>query len=107
MLHERLVACLPDPLRDLLHRPLECFRLPVIAVRRTVKYLGQAAGVDRILERGRSLGAERPMINGTIRIALDINNLAIFDIDVEAAANCTVRAHAMHYLCIVNTWGFL
>ena len=81
-LHERLVTGLLDALCNLLHRPVQRFDLPMIAIGCAVKHLRQTARIDSILECGCTLGAERPTINGTVGIAFDVKNLAIFDIDV-------------------------
>lgn len=79
----------------------------MITVRRAIEHLRQTARIDGGLEGGRSLGAERPTIYGTVGIALDVNHLAIFDVDIEAATNGALGADAFSYLCITNAGSFL
>ncbi len=79
----------------------------MIAVGRAIEHLRQTARIDSGLEGGRSLGAERPTIYGTVGIALDVNHLAIFDVDIEAATNGAIGADAFSYLCITNAGSFL
>src|SRR2546425_12556234 len=79
----------------------------MVAVGRTVEHLRQTAGVHRILEGSRSLGAELAMIDGTIGIALNINHFAVFDVDVEAATHCAVWADAVKKLRIANARSFV
>src|ERR1700730_12740451 len=105
-LRKSLVTRLLDALGDLLHRPVERLNLPVVAVGRAVQHLRQTAGIHRILERGRPFGAERPMIDGAVGVALDIDYPAIFDVDVKTAPYRAVGADAMHNLRIANARNF-
>jgi hypothetical protein len=46
------------------------------------------------------------MVNGTIGIAFDVDDPTILDVDIQAAANCAVRADALYYLRISNARNF-
>src|SRR5205823_6117519 len=48
-----------------------------------------------------------PMIDWAIRIALNINHLAVLDIDIQTTANCTVGTHTMKKLRIADAWSLL
>jgi len=62
--------------------------------------------VDGVLEGGCSLRTELPTVDGTVRIALDVDHLAVFDIDVLTTANRTVGANAVDYSGVTNAWAF-
>ena len=79
----------------------------MIAIGSAIEYLRQATGVDRVLERGRAFRAELAMIDRAIGIALDINDLPVLNIDIQATADSTIRADALKYLGIANAWSFL
>ena len=104
--HKRLVSGLFDALRDLLHGPFEGFHFPMIAIGCTIEYLLQTARINGILESGRPLGAQSPMVNGTIGIAFDVDDTTILDIDVQATAYRAVRADALYYFRIPSAGGF-
>ena len=78
----------------------------MIAVGRTIEYMIQTARINGILESGRPLGAQCPMIDGTIGIAFDVDDTTILDIDVQTTADRAVRADAFYYFCIPNTGSF-
>src|SRR6266702_2452156 len=95
-LHKSLIARLFDALRDLLHSPVERFDFPVVAIGCAVEDLRQAAGIDGVLERRGAFGTERAVVDGAIGIALNIDNLAVFNIDVEATAHSAIGADAVY-----------
>src|SRR5262249_14973894 len=53
-------------------------------------------GIDSELVRGRSLGAERTAVDGTIGIALDVDDRAVADRDELAATHGAVGADTGH-----------
>src|SRR5450759_2146261 len=87
----------------MLHRPCKRLRLPMVAVGCAIENLRQAAGIYRILIRGRTLWTKRSMINWAVRVALDINHLAILDIDIQTAANRAIGTYTMNHSAITNT----
>ena len=91
-LHEARVAGLLHPLGDLLHHPVERLLLPPIAACRPVHGLRPAPRVDRELVRGRALRAERALGVRRVGIALDVDDLAVLDVDKLGAAHRAVGA---------------
>src|SRR5262249_947777 len=102
-----LVPRLLHALRNLFHCPIQRLYLPVIAKRCTVKYLCEAARIDRILERCGTFGAECTWIDGTICVYLDVQYLTIFYIDIQTASDRAIGADAMHHFGIADTRRFL
>ncbi len=49
------------------------------------------------LERIRAFGAERSFIDGRMRVALNVNDLAAFGVDMLAAPDRAVRADAFRH----------
>src|SRR5262249_37835403 len=87
-----LVAGRDDPIGDHVERDVEVEILPVRAVRPAVTYLGlpQRAGHQALARR--PLGAQPAARDRTVRVALDLADLAILDVHLLAAADRTVRA---------------
>src|SRR5262249_5174613 len=92
-----LVARCFRELRNAVHRPVEGLRLvPVRRARGTIPNLGYPQGIDSELIRRSSLGTERTSVDGTFRIALDIDDFAVAHAYELAAADCAIRTHARH-----------
>src|SRR5260370_37637289 len=66
----------------------------MIAVGRAIEHLRQTARIDSGLEGGRSLGAERPTIYGTVGIALDVKHLAIFNVYIKDGKVIDIEGNA-------------
>src|ERR1700730_2970423 len=93
-LYEGLIPRFLDALRNLFHCPFQRNHLPMIAVRRPIEYLRQATRVDGVLKCRGTFRTERAVVDGTLRIALNVNDLTIHDIDVQAASYSAVRTNA-------------
>src|SRR5262249_53984613 len=87
------------PLGDLVHRPVERLGLPVIGVRSAVEDLRDAVWVHGELEGVRPLRAKGSLVDGTVGVALDIDEPAALCIDELAAADGAVRADALGDRC--------
>ena len=84
-----------DALGDLVQRPVERARLPVVGERGAVQDLGDAVRVDGELEGVGPLGAERALVDGAFGIALDVDELAALGVDELAAADGAVGTDAL------------
>ena len=89
-LDEALVAGLFHALGDLGHHPVERLLLPPVTAGRPVETLGEALVVDRELVGRRPLGAERALRVRRVGIALDVDDLAVLDVDELGAAHRAV-----------------
>src|SRR5262249_10527680 len=100
---ERRVARLLDQPGDAVHGPVERFRLvPVAGARRPVPDARDAVGVDGELVGGGPLGAERPLADRAFRVALDVDDAAVADVDELAAADGAVGADTGHFADAVD-----
>src|SRR5690606_16649268 len=63
-------------LGDHVHRGLELELLPRRRARPAVEDLREPPGLLDELARGRALGAQRPLVDGRARVALDVDELA-------------------------------
>src|SRR5699024_10225739 len=98
------VGVLPEPLagvehavRDHLERGVEVDLLPLGRVRLAVQDAGDPARVgDELLAR-RPLGAEAAAGDGAVVVALDLDDPAVLDVDVLAAADRAGGTHALDH----------
>ena len=67
----------------------------MIGVGSAVEHLGHTMGIDGELEGVGSLGAERPLVDGALGVALDVDELPAFGVDELATADGAVRAEAL------------
>src|SRR4051812_1571720 len=88
------IARLLEQMSDPVHRPVEVFLDPLGRVRGPVLDLRQPVGIDRELERGRALGAERAPIDRAVRVPLDVDDLLVLDADDLGAPDRAVGADA-------------
>src|SRR3954470_20404191 len=87
-----LLAGRDRPLGDHVHRPVELELLPLGAAGPAIAHLRQAARLlDELARRG-PLRAQRALVDGRARVALDIDELAVARVDALAAADGAVRA---------------
>ena len=84
-----------DALGDLVQRPVQRPRLPVIGVGSAVEDMGDAMRIDGELEGVGPLGAEVALADGTVRIALDVDELAALGVDELPAADGAVGTDAL------------
>src|SRR3954464_13926299 len=87
-----LLAGRDRPLGDHVHRLVELELLPLGAAGPAISHLRQAAALLDELARGGALRAERALVDGRARVALDVDQLAVARVDDLAAADGAVRA---------------
>ena len=68
--------------------------------------IGQTIGVIDQLSGPNALGAQGSMVYGTVRIAGDLCDLAVFDVDQNTAAAVTHTAMAFHNRVIAVNFHF-
>ena len=66
----------------------------MVGVGGAVQDVLDAVGVLGELEGVGAFGAERPLVDGRVRVALDVNDLAALGVDVLAAADGAAGADA-------------
>src|SRR5258708_3701297 len=98
------LARLIDTLRHAVHGPVQRFIFPLRAVRSAIFDRCPAPLIDVQLEACGTFGAEAAAIDRTVLVALNIDDLAIFDVHTLSAANRAVRAYALHHLRIFYAW---
>ena len=87
-----LLARVEHPVGDHVHRRVEVELLPLGGVRRAVAHLGQALRPgDQLLAR-RTLGAQAASRDRAVRVALDLDDLAVFDVHLLRAPDRAERA---------------
>src|SRR5699024_8704864 len=98
------VCALPEPLAgvehavgDHLERGVEVDLLPLGRVRLAVQDAGDPSRIgDELLAR-RALGAEAAAGDGTVVVALDLDDPTVLDVDVLSAADRAERADALDH----------
>src|SRR5262245_52148746 len=85
-----LVTRLFDALGNHIHGLVQGDLFPVAASRSAIQGPGATQGIDRELETCSPLGTEGPTIDGTVRVALNINDPAVLHTHEHAAAHRTV-----------------
>src|SRR5262249_61260566 len=78
---------------DAVHGPLERPLFPVVGVRRTVLHSGEPLRVDHPAEGGRPFGAQGSLVDGTARVAFDMDYRVALGIHQLRTAHGTVRAN--------------
>src|SRR5690606_34951311 len=91
-------ARLDHPVGDHVHRRVEVEALPLGAVRAAVEDPVLPCRPGGQLEGGRALRAQPPPADRRVRVALDLDDLAVLDVDVLPAADRAVRADRLHDL---------
>src|SRR5207237_3287593 len=93
----RLVARLLHALCDHLHRLLERDELPFRPARPAVEAVVDAMAAGDELEAGRSFRAQTAAGDGRILVAFDVEDAAVLDEDLLAAADGAVGTDALHH----------
>jgi hypothetical protein len=88
------VAGLLDSLGDPVHGPVERLFFPILGIGAAILDLGQPLVVDRELEGGRALGAERAAVDWAVGVPLDVDDPAVADADDLTAADGAIGADA-------------
>src|SRR5262249_42045788 len=88
------VSRLLYPLRDPVQGPVERPGLPVVGVGGTVQDLGDPVRIDGELKGVGAFGAKGTLVDGTVRVALDVDELPSLGINELAAADGAVGAEA-------------
>src|ERR1700737_3863912 len=70
--HEAGIAGVLDALRQLVEHVVPSDVLPVVGARRTIPRVFDAASAGGQLHRGRALRTEPSLVDGAVRIALDL-----------------------------------
>ena len=83
-----------DAAGDLFKCPFPALFLPLVAARGPVHGFLQPVLVARHAEHGRSLGAEGPLVDGVIRVALCADQFAVLDVGDDVAAHRAEGANA-------------
>ena len=101
------VASFFHPLRDSIHRPIERPLFPLRRIRSAIKHLRDAMRIDGQLKRVGAFGTERAFVDGTFRIAFDVDDPAAFDMNQLAAADRAIWADTGHRNGVANSRSFL
>ena len=94
LLDEVLLAGVVVALGDLLVHPLQRLLLPLLRAGRAVERLGRPQRVVGELDGRRALGAEPAQRVRRVRVALDVDDLAVLGVDQLTAADRAVRTDA-------------
>ncbi len=92
-----LIAGRKDPVDHHFHGGVQIERLPVGGVRWPIQHLVQSTLTGGQLEARRSLRAQPAPADRAVRIAFDVDDLLVADIDVLRAADRAVRTHRTHH----------
>ena len=92
---EAFLAGFLDASGDAVHGPVERFDFPVIGIRGTVQHMGFAVRIDRKLKDVGAFGAEAAFVDGAFGVAFDVDDFAVFGVDVGAAADGAIGADAV------------
>ena len=93
-----LVAGVLDAPRDLVQRPVPVLFLPCVAVGRAVQGFCQTVFAGVHGKEGRALGAQRPLVDRMIGIALGGNELAVAHVGDDLTAYRAERTDRHHFL---------
>src|SRR6202521_1013773 len=101
--HEARIAGVFDALSQLVEHVVPGDRLPVVGTRRAVQRVFDAAGAGRQLHGRRTLRTEASLVDGAVRIALDLQQLGRsvgvrFRVRDEGTADGTVGTDGMRLL---------
>src|SRR6266540_6617581 len=112
LVHEGAFARFPNAVCHHLHRPIERNLRPLSCTWRAIFYFRQAPRMREQLIRRRTLWTKIPLANGTLRIALDRDQVAVLVINQLTAADAAVRTNGarnfrvvracMHRACLVG-----
>src|SRR3981081_3187235 len=69
----------------------------MVRVRSAIHRLGNAVRIDGELERVGALWTKRPLVDGTFRIAFDIDDLPVLRVDKLATTDGAVRADTLDF----------
>src|SRR5262249_18311740 len=90
------IAGLFYPMSHHVHRLLQRDPLPPGAARPTVENVFLAVATSHQLKGGLPFGAETPLRDRRVWIALDVGDPFVFDVDELAASDGTIGAHRFH-----------
>src|SRR5205823_6643579 len=92
-----------DEISHAVHGSIELPHFPVRSARSAVEHLGETVGVDVQLIRGRALWAQVPVIDGAFRVALDVDNVAVYCVNESSATHGAVGADTGRDLRVLDT----